>query len=135
VGQFSTPMVGQFSVPIYSPGSGAATHGTISVYRTDRVFKELATYSNAWWQWSGDSDEIQGTAKFGTEWSTETYETPFFFSISKIEEQGLFHGENGKPKYFLSRCQILDALSAYPSFREQYEELFPTRKDVPGKSE
>ena len=97
------------------------TLGHLRFYRTDQLYEELITYPEA--QWIVVEQEVQGTGDRSIGIDATTDRNPFFFSISKIERQGLFHGKDGKPAYFLSRCTFSPALVELKGFDKAYAEL------------
>jgi hypothetical protein len=84
-----------------------STVGRVRLYRTDGMYQELMSYPNAWWAMY--DEKIQGLGDASVELKgTET--NPLFFSINRIEGQGLMNGKDGKPAYFLSECSFTTEL-------------------------
>lgn len=91
--------------------SAKQTNGVIRIYETSPVYTDLVVYSRAWL--NENDEEYEGSGDRLLPVDPDTYDSPLYFNIDKVERQGLFHGKDGKPKYFLSSCRILPALAQF----------------------
>jgi len=85
-----------------------STGGVIRFYRLGATYQELVVYQNAFWM--SDGENILGNGDANGKVADQVEETPLYFSVSTLEAQGLFHGSDGRPAYFLSRCRFSPSL-------------------------
>jgi hypothetical protein len=87
------------------------TKGKITIYRTDRVYKELVVYDNAFIINKSNVEYFIGGGDLDSLDLESDDKYPLAFNVDKVESQGMFYGADKRPKYLLGRCDLLDGLA------------------------
>ncbi|MEX0707248.1 MAG: hypothetical protein WD078_04745 [Woeseia sp.] len=107
--------------PTIQPTS-QVTKGAITIYRTDRFYKELVVYKNAFIMNSDSADYLIGGGDIDQADLESDENFPLSFNIDKVESQGMFYGSDKQPKYLLGRCDLFtDLAKAVGELYEQYK--------------